>query len=100
MSHISGGDRLGGDEVEILGVFKGRPVHRARKHDLTVDDHRLAVGEPNASVDPDRHPPRANGSIPLPRSRGVGLVGDQLDVDASLFGSDERLNGPDPMVRA
>jgi len=45
-------------------------------------------------------PARAKGSIPLPRSRGVGLVGDQLDVDASLLGSDERLNGPDPMVRA
>jgi hypothetical protein len=55
---ISGGDFLGGDEVEIFGVSgrARRPVHRARKHDLTIDDHRLGVGDPDASIYPDRHP--------------------------------------------
>jgi len=58
VGRIGGGDGRRAYQVEILGIpGRGRgPIHRACKHDLTVDYHALAVGEPDTLVDPDRHP--------------------------------------------
>ena len=58
VDRIGGGDRLRAYEVDVVripGCARG-PVYRARKHDLTVDDHSLGVGYPDASIYPYRHP--------------------------------------------
>ena len=57
VGRISDGDRLGGDEATFSEFCAAdRPVHQTRKHDLTVDDYRIGVGDPDALVGPYRHP--------------------------------------------
>jgi hypothetical protein len=58
MGDVRGGDNRGSREVEILRVASsaGGPVHRAGERDLTIDDHRLGMSDPDISIYPDRHP--------------------------------------------
>jgi hypothetical protein len=84
------------DEVEVLGVRRGPtgPVVGALERDRGVNDHRLGVRHPRPVVYPDRRPRRGERLDPAGAPAWRAPIGDDLDINPTLFGADKRADQP------
>ena len=88
MGRIGGGNRRGGDEVQVFGAqpCACRPAVGAHQGDRPVDHHRLGVGDPRLIIDPDLHAHVHQRADPARPPAGCRLIRDQSNVDATPLG--------------